>query len=272
MLRLELIRQLKRTGVRPDRDLGQNFLVNPSISSRIAAALPSNCSVLEIGPGMGALTEKLISVSGSLTCVEISSRMYRYLEDRFADRNIHFVNDDILKTDPSALPGYPFQAVAGNLPYSISSPILFRLIEDAFSHVETAVVMLQREVARRLCALEGGRDYGKLSLQIWPVFQVEVLLDACPEDFHPAPDVHSRVVILRRRPRPLVSGQVYVRFRRVVKVAFAMRRKTILNNLRTMMKKDEALGILRDAGIDPGQRAEQLPPKAFIRLAEVMYR
>lgn len=267
---LETGRLLRKVGIRPDRGLGQNFLVNASIARSIAAAVPSEGRTLEIGPGLGSLTRYLLPRCEGLTAVEISSRMGRYLNDRFGEEGLRVVNADFLSVDPASLPGYPFRNLAGNLPYSISSPVLFRLVEDPFAQVLTAVLMLQREVAVRLAALDGGRDYGKLSLQIWPLFTVEVLLDAVPEDFFPPPEVHSRVVVLRRREEPLVSGDSYRAFRRLVKVSFAARRKTILNNLIAIMDREEALNILGRAGIPPDRRAEQVPPEGFLELLEGM--
>ena len=133
-----------------------------------------------------------------------------------------------------------------------------------------AVVMLQREVAVRLAALDGGRDYGKLSLQLWPLFTVETLLDAEPEDFYPQPEIRSRVVVLRRREQPLAEGETYERFRRLVRVSFAKRRKTILNNLRSVMDREEAMELLRRTGVAPGMRAEQISPGSFLDMAEVL--
>ncbi len=269
MLISRLVKILHEVGVSPNRELGQNFLVNPSIAAKIAARVPREDSVLEIGPGLGSLTEKLVPLPGSLTMIEISKRMSRYLGHRFQQDNVYVVTGDFLSVRPDDLPGSPFRALTGNLPYSISSPIIFRLLEESFSSVETAVIMLQREVAQRLSALDGGRDYGKLSLQVWPIFTVEHLLDADPEDFFPVPEVRSSVVVLTRRSAPLMQGDVYLRFRRLVKISFAKRRKTILNNLKSCMDRERAAELLEEAGIEPGLRAEQVPPEGFARLARV---
>lgn len=270
MLQAQVLRNLRRLGVTPSRDLGQNFLVNPSIASEIAAAVPREGSTLEIGPGLGALTAKLLPRCESLTVVELSAPMAEFLIHRFSGTSLKVMRDDFLGIDPGELPGSPFRNLVGNLPYSISSPILFRLLEDGFRSVETAVLMLQREVAQRLSALDGGKDYGKLSLQLWPVFTVGDLLDAEPEDFFPSPEVRSRVVIMKRRREPLASGSTFSAFRGLVKVSFAMRRKTILNNLKAMMGRESALELLSAVDIDPGLRAEQISPEKFLRMAEAM--
>jgi 16S rRNA (adenine1518-N6/adenine1519-N6)-dimethyltransferase len=269
MLLTDLRKHLKSTGLEPSRNLGQNFLINPSVASRIVAEVPTDGSVLEIGPGFGSLTGKLLKRTGSLSAVEVSFRMASFLRERFPGGQLSIVQADFLKIDPAGLDGFPFTTVVGNLPYSISSPILFRMIENSFRDVQKAVLMLQREVAVRLAALDGGKDYGKLSLQLWPVFRVENLMDVSPEDFYPVPEVRSRVVILHRRSTPIISEDLYSRFRTIVRVSFAMRRKTILNNLKPLLGRDRTLEILDLSGIDPGLRAEQLPPEKFIRMAEV---
>ncbi|NOQ22086.1 MAG: ribosomal RNA small subunit methyltransferase A [Candidatus Aegiribacteria sp.] len=261
---------MSRTGFYPNRNLGQNFLINPSIASKIAAEIPGQGGVLEIGPGFGSLTEKLLMRSESLSVVEISGRMASFLQRRFSDERLSVIRADFLKVDPSELPGYPFMTVVGNLPYYISSSILFRMIEPGFRHVQKAVLMLQREVAIRLSTLDGGKDYGKLSLQIWPIFTIEDLIDVSAEDFYPVPRVLSRVVVLNRRSKPLIPEEMYGRFRRIVKVSFAMRRKTIFNNLKPLFGKDLTLEILEMSDVDPSLRAEQLPPERFIRMAEAM--
>jgi len=267
---MNLRRYLNRTGFFPSRKLGQNFLINSSIASRIVAEIPEQGSVLEIGPGFGSLTEKLLPRSESLSVVEISDRMASFLRQRLRDERLNVIRADFLEIDPSELPGYPFVTVVGNLPYYISSPILFRMIEHSFRHVQKAVLMLQREVAIRLSTLDGGKDYGKLSLQIWPIFTVENLIDVSAEDFYPVPRVLSRVVVLNRRSRPLINEELYGRFRRIVKVSFAMRRKTIFNNLKPILGKEKALELLEMSGVDPGLRAEQLPPEVFVKMAEAL--
>lgn len=270
MMVSEVRRLLAEVGVRPDRDLGQSFLVNDSIAVRIAREVPDEGSVLEVGPGLGALTGPLLRRCASLTVVEISERMASFLEGRYGDDGLLVVRDDILSVVPSTLPGYPFAAIAGNLPYSISSPVLFRLLEEEFAGVGKAVLMLQREVAERLHADQGGRRSGRMALQLWPYFTVSDLLEAAPEDFHPVPAVHSRVVVLERRPEPLVSEAIAPVYRRVVRVSLARRRKTMLNNLTPLLGREEAREALDAAGIAPGLRAEQLPPELLVRLAEVI--
>jgi len=268
MLLGELHRILRTSGISPSRKLSQNFLVNDHIAGLIASEAAAGGSVLEIGPGVGALTEKLVGRCSSLTLVEVSRQMVEVLHSRFAGEDVAIENADFLEVNPSVLPGYPFDVITGNLPYSISSPIIFRLVEESFSEVKKVVIMLQREVAARLSCLGGGKDYGRMSLQIWPFFHVHDLVDAVPEDFYPAPEVHSRVVVLKRRDDPKVSPALFPEYRKLVRISFATRRKNLLNNLKPHLGREGSLELLGRAGIDPGLRAEQIPPESFVRLAE----
>ncbi len=265
-------RILKEIGVRPDRRLGQSFLLNRILASRIAAeAVPEKGgTLLEIGPGLGALTEALLSRIPSVTAVEISRKMSDYLADRYPADRLRIIHRDFLDTDPSLLPGYPFEAVTGNLPYSISSPVLLRLLEPGFSGVRKAVVMLQKEMAARVTTLGGSKDYGKLSLQIWPVYSASVLLDAGSEDFYPQPKVDSRVIVLTRRDDPLVEPRLFEGYRSLIRISFASRRKTILNNLAPVFGRERAAGLLEAVGVDSRTRAEQMAPETFVRLAEAV--
>jgi 16S rRNA (adenine1518-N6/adenine1519-N6)-dimethyltransferase len=264
----ELHRFLKEAGITPNRKLGQSFLVNSYIASRIAEEVSTSSSVLEIGPGFGALTEKLLDRCGSLSAVEISPEMVDVLRKRFSDEALSVTRGDILSVNPETLPGFPFHTVTGNLPYSISSPILFRMLEEGFDQVQKAVLMLQREVAIRLSTLDGGKEYGKLALKMWPYYTVRTLLDADPEDFYPTPVVYSRVVVLERRSEPIVSRELFGKFRRIINISFSSRRKIILNNLTPVLGRDRSMEILARTGIDPGLRAEQIEPEMFVRLAE----
>ncbi|NLP05769.1 16S rRNA (adenine(1518)-N(6)/adenine(1519)-N(6))-dimethyltransferase [Candidatus Fermentibacteria bacterium] len=259
---------LSRIGVTPSRSLGQHFLLSEGAAERIASAARGR-STLEIGPGLGILTRHLAGHSGSVTAVEISAPLSAFLGSGILRPGINVVNADFLAADPSSLPGYPFDTVAGNLPYGISTAVLSAISGPRFSRVSRAVLMLQTEVAARASCLSGGKEYGRLSLMLWPEFTVARLLDAGPGDFYPQPAVSSRVIVLDRRPEPMVPSGMMVPFRRMVKVCFASRRKTILNNLAALKGRDEALRLLGRAGIEPGLRAEQVPPEGFARLASL---
>lgn len=266
MNRRETRQALEELGIRADKSLGQNFLVNPLAVSRIVRALGREpLSVLEIGPGLGALTSGLVSAGHRVSSVELSQELADRMTQVFPD--VHTVKGDFLLTDPESIPGAPFRAVASNLPYNISSQAILRLCQPEFSSVDKAVIMLQRELAARLCCLQGGREYGRLSLMVWPWFSVRSLFDLSPEEFMPRPKVSSRVVVLERRADPPMNREVYSVYGRIVKAAFSSRRKKVINCLTAVFGKDTAGKMLRAASIDPDLRAERIPPEKFAELA-----
>ncbi len=263
----EVRKTLRELGLRPSRRYGQSFLLRENLARRIADEAGPG-SVLEVGPGLGALTKHLSRRAGSLCCVEVSPVLADYLREREDLEDVEVVTGDFLKTAPSNLPGYPFDALAANLPYSISSPALLRLNEPCLAGVGRAVVMLQREVARRVTAGPGCGDYGRLALALWPLFEAESLLDAEPGDFYPQPAVRSRVLVLRRREVPRVNPETMERFSWLVRVGFSSRRKTLLNNLSAAMDREAAAALLEDMGLPRMARAEELPPEVLAAMAE----
>ncbi|MBD3368891.1 ribosomal RNA small subunit methyltransferase A [Candidatus Fermentibacteria bacterium] len=265
--RNDVRRILDDLGVYPRKKLGQNFLLNEGVAAKTAEVAASK-SALEIGPGLGVLTVRLAFTCDSLTCVEVSERLAAYLRALPTLSATTVLEADFLELDPRELPGYPFDCLVGNLPYSISSPVLLRLLEQRLGSVKKAVFMLQREVAQRVRASGGGKSFGRLHLQIWPFFEAEKILDVGPDDFYPRPAVSSRVLLLKRRERALLDPSLLEDYRRVVKASFASRRKTILNNLARLVGKNSARVLLGKAGIEPGCRAEELSPECFLRLTE----
>lgn len=260
---------LSALGIVPDKGLGQNFLVNPLLAERIAASLGTpEGTVLEIGPGLGALTAALMARGFDVTAVEISQAMSLRLRELMPGLSV--VQQDFLKAVPEELPGHPFSAVASNLPYSISTPAVARLCEPGFMSVSRAVLMLQREVAARLLCTAGGREYGRLALAAWPHFSVTTLFEAGPWEFYPRPEVDSTVVLLERKAVPPLARELYPRFLEIVRAAFSARRKKIVNNLARVYGKDRALAILGKVGICPDLRAERIPPESFAGMAEEM--
>ena len=257
---------LEELGIRAEKGMGQNFLVNPLAAGKIAAALGTEpVSVLEIGPGLGALTGKLLSAGHRVSAVELSGELAGWIRGRFP--GVEVVQGDFLQVEPDSVPGYPFRAVASNLPYNISSQAVLKLCEPGYSHVDTAVLMLQKEMAERLGCIQGGRDYGRLSLMVWPWFSVGKLFDLSPGEFMPRPKVDSRVVMLRRRSDPPLSRSEYEIYAGIVKAAFSSRRKKIINCLAPALGRNAALALLESASVDPGLRAERIPPEKFAELA-----
>ena len=266
MNRRETRQVLEDLGLRAEKSLGQNFLVNPLAVRRIVRALGGDpLQVLEIGPGLGALTRGLLEAGHSVSSVELSEELAARMQKEFPQ--VETVQGDFLTTVPSSFSKFPFDAVASNLPYNISSQAVLRLCEPEYSSVEKAVIMLQKEMAARLSCLEGGREYGRLSLMVWPWFSVRKLFDLSPEEFMPRPKVDSRVVILERKAEKPLTREEYFVYGRIVKAAFSSRRKKVINCLTGAFGRETAIHMLQSASVDPDLRAERISPEKYAELA-----
>jgi 16S rRNA (adenine1518-N6/adenine1519-N6)-dimethyltransferase len=252
----------------PNKRLGQNFLIDPNIVRKIVALAELGLSdhVLEIGPGRGILTEALCHAAGRVTAVEVDLRLHAYLETRQAELpNVELVCEDALVYPLESLPLGTI--VVANLPYYISTPLLFRLL-DQRGRFPRLVLMLQDEVADRLVAKPGGPDYGVLSVMAQYAADITKSFRVSAQCFRPRPEVASAVVLLRTNKDTRLGQQEEVAFRALVKAAFAHRRKTLVNSLR-----DEGYELHRVAGtlqrleINSTRRAETLSVEDFIRLA-----
>jgi 16S rRNA (adenine1518-N6/adenine1519-N6)-dimethyltransferase len=251
---------------RPRKRFGQHFLHDPAVIARIIDAirpLPGE-PLVEIGPGTGALTLPLLQRGGRLTVIELDRDLAAGLSALgAAGQALTIVQGDALSVDLAGLaaPGERLRLV-GNLPYNVSTPLLFRLIEQA-EVIEDMHFMLQREVVARMAAAPGSKTYGRLSVMLAASCHVEALFDVGPGAFRPAPKVWSSIVRLtpwREPPFPIVDR---ARFEEVVRRAFGQRRKILRNALAGFIGEEE----IRAAGCDPGARAETLPAEAFARLA-----
>ena len=250
--------------------LGQNFLVNFQACAAIADALGdlSQRTVVEIGPGRGAITEMLAARARRLIAIELDRELAPLLRERFADRQqVSILETDVLDVDFNALrEGDEKLAVVGNLPYYITSGILLRLFHfNGF--IASAVIMMQREVADRVAAPPGSRDYGLLSATTQLYAKVERILTLPPSAFMPPPDVHSTVFRWRLAPRFAELGVEEDSFLRFVRQAFAQKRKTLANNLRAAgVAHETASAAMADAGIDAMARTEALPVESLAAL------
>ena len=252
-------------GHRPRKRYGQNFLADGHYVDRIVAAVDPKPgqTIVEIGPGLAALTGKLIERAGRVTAVEIDRDLVAALRERFDPARLTLVEGDALDFDFAAL-GDGLRVV-GNLPYNISSPLLFRLAAQAAS-IADVTVMLQKEVVDRMTALPGTADYGRLTVMLQAVFAIDRLFVVPPGAFRPAPKVDSavaRLTPLRERAPRIDDPALYSR---VVAAAFSQRRKTLRNALSALCDAD----ALRAAGIDPGARGETLAVADFVRLANAL--
>jgi 16S rRNA (adenine1518-N6/adenine1519-N6)-dimethyltransferase len=267
---------LARHGLRPKKAWGQNFLGDPNLLERIAAvcAVGPGDTVVELGAGLGHLTRALAATGATVVAVERDRDLVAVLEHEKLPPSVRVLAANAAELDFAKAAGAPRPVVAGNLPYQLSSPILFRVIEQRAT-VRRAVFLLQREVAERLAAPPGGRDYGLLSVLLQAVADVEVALRVPAGAFHPPPKVDSALVRIELLATPRAQVRDPARFTRVVKAAFAQRRKTLLNSLKSAKDLAEPRALvaaLEEAGIDPTRRAETLSPEEFAALERALER
>ena len=264
------------------KKLGQNFLVDANIIQKIvaAAALDEADIVVEIGPGMGALTQQLAAVAGQVVAVELDASLIPILQETFADTpNITIQQGDALKLDYEALlapirqrgqyrPGF---VVVANLPYYITTPITMGLLESGASW-RRLVLMVQKEVAQRMQAAPGGKDYGALSIGVQYRAAAEIAFLVPPTVFIPRPAVDSAVVVLERLAQPPVQVADEALFFCLVQAGFAQRRKTLRNACSSglQLEKSRLEQIFLQAGIDGGRRAETLSLAELAKLTNVI--
>lgn len=273
---------ISRHGFSFKKSLGQNFLIDQNILGKIvgAADLDKSKGALEIGPGIGALTEKLAQTAGKVTAVEIDQRLLPILDEVLEPYpNVQVVHGDVLKLDLHALFAAQFRecssvSVVANLPYYVTTPILMNLLEAGLP-LENIVVMIQKEVAERMAASPGGKEYGSLSIAV-QYYSVPELVCTVPHSvFIPQPNVESAVIRLRVRSNPPVSVSDEAFFFEVVHASFAQRRKTISNNLKSRFFAGEGRerleSLLAEAGIEPSRRAETLSLDEFAALSNTLW-
>jgi 16S rRNA (adenine1518-N6/adenine1519-N6)-dimethyltransferase len=252
-------------GHRARRRFSQNFLHDGNVVARIVEAIHPQPGqpVVEIGPGLGALTGQLIEAAGRITAVEIDRDLAARLREQYSAAQLNLVEGDALELDWQALAdslGGGLRIV-GNLPYNVSTPMLFALLPIA-AKVRDQHFMLQREVVERMAAPPGGKDYGRLSVMLQFRYRIDRLFNVAPGSFHPVPKVQSSIVRMTPLPESLVPAVPLKVFGEVVTAAFGQRRKTLRNALSRLLTEEQ----IREAGVDPGARAETLDVGAFVRL------
>jgi len=249
---------------RPHKRFGQHFLRDAGVVARIADAVDPQPGerIIEIGPGRGALTQALLARTRHLETIEIDRDLVAELRTRFDAARLTVIEADVLDIDFTALRGDgPRLRLVGNLPYNISTPLLFHLLGHRAA-IRDMHFMLQKEVVARMAAKPGPKTYGRLTVMLAPWVAVEPLFDVGAGAFRPPPKVDSTVVRLVPRIEPRFDIGEPQRFERVVRAAFAQRRKTLRNALRGLV--DEA--AFQRLAIDPGDRAERLTPEQFAEL------
>lgn len=271
---------LQRHGFHFSKAMGQNFLIEGWVPRDIAAAsgADENTGVLEIGPGIGPLTAELAQRAGKVVAVELDRALLPVLAETMAPYpNVEVVPGDVLKLDLTAITAEKFQGltpiVCANLPYNVTSPILEKLVESPCFTAFT--VMIQREVARRLCAPQGSSEGGSFSLFLQYYMKPELLFDVPPEKFLPAPKVTSAVIRCVRRERPAVDVADESFFFKVMRGGFLLRRKTLANSLSAALPgipKESIQQAIADMGLPAAVRGEQLTLEDFAALSAALGR
>lgn len=274
---------LEKYGFSFKKSLGQNFLIDPNILRNIVshARLTENSGAIEVGPGIGALTEHLAREAKKVVSFEIDQRLLPVLEDTLSPYdNVKIVHSDILKADvekviAEEMPGIEDIMVVANLPYYVTTPILMKLLNDRLP-IRGFVVMMQKEVADRITAKPGTKAYGSLSIAIQYYVTAEIAMIVPKTVFMPQPNVDSAVIRLIKHDTPPVQVIDEDFLFQVSRASFAQRRKTILNNLQTGLvngkqNKELIVQALEEAGIDPTRRGETLTIQEFGKLSDFLH-
>ncbi|WP_423780269.1 16S rRNA (adenine(1518)-N(6)/adenine(1519)-N(6))-dimethyltransferase RsmA [Acidaminococcus timonensis] len=260
---------LETFGLRAKKKFGQNFLINEKVVRGIAeyAQVGPGDLVLEIGPGIGTLTQALAETGARVKSVEIDHSLLPVLARTLEGYpNVEIVPGDVLKIDLAEVTEHRPFTVAANLPYYITTPIIFALLEQDLP-LQRLVVMVQKEVAERMIASPGGKEYGPLSLALQYYSRPRLAIPVPAHDFMPAPRVDSMVVVCEKREQPPVSASPKAFFQ-VVRAAFSQRRKMLSNCLKTLgLSADQVKDLMAQAGIDPKRRGESLSMEEFGQLA-----
>lgn len=274
---------MEKYGFSFKKSLGQNFLIDPNILRNITeyAGLTKETGVIEIGPGIGALTEHLARTAKKVVAYEIDQRLLPILADTLAPYdNVKIIHEDILKADIHQMIEEEFAEVkeimvVANLPYYVTTPIILKLLEEKLP-IRGIVVMLQKEVGDRIAAKPGTKEYGSLSIAIQYYTTAETVMIVPKSVFVPQPNVDSAVIRMLLRERPAVSVKDERFFFRITKMSFAQRRKTLMNNLASGLpdgkkRKSDIASALELAGIEPARRGETLSMDEFAALSEALH-
>lgn len=274
---------LEKYGFSFKKSLGQNFLIDTNILNRIVdhAGLTKESGAIEIGPGIGALTEQLAKNCQKVVAFEIDQRLIPILKDTLSPYpHVKVIHEDVLKADVLSVMENEFKEmddvmVVANLPYYVTTPIIMKLLEDQLP-IRGIVCMLQKEVADRISAKPGTKEYGSLSIAVQYYTMAEIVMIVPKTVFVPQPNVDSAVIRLTRRPTPIVEVKDEAFFFQVTRASFAQRRKTLLNNLQSGLKngkekKELILSILEKVQIEPSRRGETLSIEEFARLSDALY-
>lgn len=271
---------MKKYGITANKKLGQNFLIDENVIDTIVntSEISSDDLVIEIGPGLGTLTQKLLQKAGKVIAIELDERMISILKDRFfIYHNFEIINEDVLKVDLNKLIkenkeqlGLKRTKIVANLPYYITTPIIMKLLEEKLN-IESITVMIQKEVADRLTAIPGGKNSGAITYTVYYYATSKEVLTVPNNSFIPEPEVESEVIKLNLRKEPVIKVKDEKKFFSLIKSAFMQRRKTLLNaigNSGLNTTKEQMEQILKELDIDTKVRGEALTIDQFAKISE----
>ena len=271
---------MKKYGITANKKLGQNFLIDENVIDTIVntSEISSDDLVIEIGPGLGTLTQKLLQKAGKVIAIELDERMISILKDRFfIYHNFEIINEDVLKVDLNKLIkenkeqlGLKRTKIVANLPYYITTPIIMKLLEEKLN-IESITVMIQKEVADRLTAIPGGKNSGAITYTVYYYATSEEVLTVPNNSFIPEPEVESEVIKLNLRKEPVIKVKDEKKFFSLIKSAFMQRRKTLLNaigNSGLNTTKEQMEQILKELDIDTKVRGDALTIDQFAKISE----
>ena len=270
---------LNKYGIHANKSLGQNFLINEEVINQIIekAEIDENDLVIEIGPGLGTLTSRLLEKAGKVICVELDDRMITILNDRFKlYNNFELIHDDILKVDLNKIINENLFEnnnikkikIVANLPYYITTPIIMKLLKEKLD-ITSITVMIQKEVADRLIAVPGDKNAGAITYSVYYYAEAEKVLDVENNSFIPEPSVTSTVIKLNIRKEPVIQIKDEKLMFRIIKQAFMQRRKTLVNALSNMdifKSKEEIIRMLEDLNINTKVRGEALTIEQYAQI------
>lgn len=269
---------LNKYGIHANKSLGQNFLINNEVVSTIieSADISNKDLVIEIGPGLGTLTSRLLEKAGKVICVELDDRMISILEDRFKlYNNFELIHNDVLKVDLNKIieenlenSNLKTAKIVANLPYYITTPIIMKLLEEKLN-IETITVMIQKEVADRLVALPGTKNAGAITYSVYYYADASKIIDVERNSFIPEPNVTSTVIQLKIRKESLLQVENEELMFKIIKQAFMQRRKTLVNalsNLAIFNNKEEIIQLLKELNINEKVRGEALTIEQYAQV------
>ena len=281
-LQEETIKIMKQFNIRANKKLGQNFLINQEVLDNIIdkSEIIEDDMVIEIGPGLGTLTNELLKKAGKVICVELDSKMISILKERFRNNEkLEIINDDILKVNLKKIIEENKESgkiknvkIVANLPYYITTPIIMKLLEEKLD-IECITVMMQKEVAERLIEVPGGKNTGAITYTVYYYCESEKIMEVPNSSFIPEPDVTSEVIKMNLRKNPVVQLDDPKVMFMIIKSAFMQRRKTLLNaltNSKVFLSKQEGIEILNSLKLDEDVRAEKLSIQDFANIAKII--